>query len=254
MLEHKRKPNPRRHEVQVLDTLVAMQRHADYIGRHGYHWWTSGEVAQDRAQHLVRKFVALYGIDLHRNTRSRRKKSGAGAAILLIYRLPGKVSRTDCNERAESAVWWTLLVTDGHHPAFDRESLKDAYSVEGRFTVGPYQLVRATRPGQAKLVWTFKMLPSYYDEYRRRVIRSARGDPRERVSQLLHELYTEPGWRPIRSDVGRIVCLYRREWRKRRGRHDTFPKLPRLGYVQRLANHSARCTTALPFIETHGPA
>jgi hypothetical protein len=240
LLEHQPTPNANRHDVQVLDTLVAMQRLADYIGRHGYHWWTSGEIAQDRTQHLVRKFATLYGIDLHRNTRSRRKKSGAGAAILLIYRLPRKVTRIEFNESGKNTVWWTLLVTDGRHSAFDRESLKDAHSVEGRFTVGQYQLVRATRPGQAKPVWTFKMLPSYYDEYRQRVIRSARGDPRECVSRLLHELYTEPGWRPIRSAVGRIVCLYRREWRKRRGRHEIFPKLPRLGYVQRLANHSAR--------------
>ena len=40
------------------------------------------------------------------------------------------------------------------------------------------------------------MLPSYYDEYPQRVIRSARGDPRECVSRLLHELYTEPGGAP----------------------------------------------------------
>lgn len=216
-----------------------MQRIADYIGRHGYHWWTSGEIAQDRTQHLARKFATLYGTDLHRNTRGRRKKAGTGAAILLTYRLPRSVSRTSLNHSCNITVWWTLLVTEGRHSAFDRESLKDAHSAEGRFTVGQYQLVRATRPGQAKPVWTFKMLPSYYDEYRQRVIRSARGDPRECVSRLLHELYTEPGWRPIRSAVGRIASLYRREWRKRRGRHDSFPKLPRLGYVQRLANHSA---------------
>jgi hypothetical protein len=217
-----------------------MQRHADYIGRHGYHWWTSGEIAQDRTQHLVRKFVALYGIDLHRNTRSRRKKSGSGAAILLIYRLLGKAPRADCNGCHESTVGWTLLVTDGQHPAFHRELLKDAHSVEGRFTVGSYELIRAPRPGQAKTVWTFRMRQAYYDEYRQRVVRSARGDPRECVQRLLHELYSEPGWRPIRSAVGRIVGLYRREWRRRRGRRETFPQLPRLGYVQRLANQSAR--------------
>ena len=93
-----------------------MQRLADYIGRHGYHWWTSGEIAQDRTQHLVRKFATLYGTDLHRNTRSRRKQSGSGAAILLIYRLPRKVSRTEFNESGKNTVWWTLLVTDGRIP------------------------------------------------------------------------------------------------------------------------------------------
>lgn len=219
-----------------------MQRHADYVGRHGYHWWTSGEIAQERAQHLVRKFVTLYGIDLHRNTRSRRKKSGAGAAILLIYRLPEKVPCTERDESTGSTMGWTLLVTHGHHPAFDRESLKDAHSVEGRFTIGSYELIRAPRPGQAKTVWTFRMRQTYYEEYRRRVIRSARGDPREHVQRLLQELYSEPGWRPIRSAVGRIVGLYRREWRKRRGRRDAFPRIPRLGYVQRLPNKGARRT------------
>jgi hypothetical protein len=48
----------------VLHPLVAMQRIADYVGRHGYHWWTSGSVEEKRLPRLRAKFETLYGIAL----------------------------------------------------------------------------------------------------------------------------------------------------------------------------------------------
>jgi hypothetical protein len=79
------------------------------------------------------------------------------------------------------------------------------------------------------------MTPECYETYRGRALRSARGDPREPSQQLFRDLYGQPGFAGIRSQVGLIVGLFRREFRRRHPRSVTAPSLPRLGYVQRLA-------------------
>jgi hypothetical protein len=78
------------------------------------------------------------------------------------------------------------------------------------------------------------MTPECYETYRGRALRSARGDPREPSQQLFRDLYGQPGFAGIRSQVGLIVGLFRREFRRRHPRGEPLPTLPRLGYVQRI--------------------
>jgi len=235
-----------RHEVQILDTLVAMQRHADYV-RRGYRWWTAGAVEVARALRLVRRFEALYEVNLHRNTRRRRRKRGEGIALLLLYQLPGQ-TRYGQPDIAPSHIGWTLLVTDGECGARHREVLRDGAQRTTRLMIGPYELVRLSRHSQCTAAWSYRMSRAYYQAWRERVIRSARGDPEELPVRVLAELYREPGFAGVRSQVGHICALYRREWRRRRGIRDAFPKLPRLAYVQRLP------TTSTPLSELLGTA
>jgi hypothetical protein len=216
----------------VLHPLVAMQRIADYVGRHGYHWWISGSAHEKKLPRLQAKFSTLYGIALHRNTRSRHKRSGKGAAVFLCYREPNSSPQCDVDVSCR----WILLVAFGDHPAFAREALRDARTGQGRFHFGPYELVRATRPGSANPAWCYRMSRAYSEAYRDRVIRCARGDPSEPVDPVLRSLHTEPGWRPVRVEIGNLMALLRREWRRRRGHRAPLPTLTRLPYVQRLPN------------------
>lgn len=232
-----------RREVQILDTLVAMQRHADYV-RRGYRWWTAGAVELMRARRLVRRFKALYEVNLHRNTRRRRRKSGEGVALLLLYRLPGE-PRYGQPDAAPLHIGWTLLVTDGECDVRHREKLRDSTQDATRLMIGPYELVRLSRPGQCTAAWSYRMSRPYYQAWRERVIRSARGDPEELPGRVLAELYREPGFAGVRSQVGHICALYRREWRRRRRVRDAFPRLPRLAYVQRLPTTSTSLSELL---------
>ena len=61
------------------------------------------------------------------------------------------------------------------------------------------------------------MIRVYYKAWRAGVIRFARGDPEELPVRVLAELYREPGFAGVRSQVGHICALYRREWRRRHG-------------------------------------
>ena len=79
--------------MKTYDPLVLasrqtlMQRVADYV-RTGHTYWTTGEIAVDRAPILVRKFVRLYAVDLDRNRRFRAKQLGEADAVLLLLQTP----------------------------------------------------------------------------------------------------------------------------------------------------------------------
>ena len=222
-------------DVLVLDQVVAMQRLAD-CARRGYCWHVSGTVPLRRALPMIEKFQALYDVNAHRNTRWRHRRRGVAGAVLIVYRMmdagivAGTAGDTPC-ERLQ----WTLLLTDGSSRARHLEALQRVTDTRNTLRVGRYEMVRRTRAGQAHPAWSYRMTSSVYADYRERVIKSARGDPREPVALLLKELYTQPGFAGIRSQIGQIVSLFRREYRRRHRRGERFPSLPRLGYVQRLA-------------------
>ncbi len=243
-----------RRDVEVLDTLVAMQRHADFI-RRGYHWWTGGVVEATRALRLVRRFEVLYETNLHRNTRRRRRARGEGASLLLLYRTPIVRAFSDrCNNMSSPlCIGWTLLVSDGDCAARHREALHNARERDTRLVIGPYELVRHNRKHQSHPAWTFRMSHLYYEHWRGRVVRSARGDPHELCWHVLKDLYSEPGFAGVRSQVGHVCALYRREWRRRRNAGDAFPALPRLSYVQRLPTSSTSLKLLLKASGTHTP-
>jgi hypothetical protein len=225
-----------RRDVLVLDSVVAMQRIADCV-RRGYHWHTSGVVRPERAGALLGKFEALYAVNIHRNTRWRRRRRGVAAAVFYLYRQPvwRDDTRRSAGDAAGEALGWSLLLTDGESPARHLEALTLATEVRTSIRIGPYELVRRSRPGQSRPAWTYRMTPEYYETYRGRALRSARGDPGEPSRTLLRDLYGQPGFAGIRSQVGLIVGLFRREFRRRHPRGVMAPSLPRLGYVQRLA-------------------
>ncbi len=74
-----------------------------------------------------------------------------------------------------------------------RKSLSDATIEQGRLCVGPYEVVRATRPGSPRPMWSYRMSRAYRDAYRHRVIRCGRGDPREPVGTILRTLRGRAG-------------------------------------------------------------
>jgi len=68
-------------------------------------------------------------------------------------------------------------VTEADCAARHGEVLRDATQRETRLTIGAYELVRRSRPGQSAAAWSYQMIRVYYKAWRAGVIRSARGDP-----------------------------------------------------------------------------
>src|SRR5229473_543356 len=94
-----------------LTSVVAMQRHVDYV-RRGYHWYVTGFVPARKAERLRVKFVDRYYVDEHRNVRARRRARGEGAAVLLMYQPCSSAADRDPSPGDgvdETVVGWTLL-------------------------------------------------------------------------------------------------------------------------------------------------
>lgn len=206
-----------------------MQRLADVV-RLGYHRWTSGEVLLERAPALVEKFAALYGVGASRGERLRLKRCGIGAARLLMY-LPQRADGT-----RPAKLVWVLLVTAGDHPAGALETLRDARCAGERLRLRGYELLQLPRKDSSAPAWTWRMTADRYQKWRDGVLEAARKPWLHADRELLRRLYRVPGFAGIRSQVGHIVALWRKEWRRRRAKADPFPALPQLRYLQRLKN------------------
>ena len=228
---------PSRQSVLILDLIPAMQRHADYA-RRGYVHAVTGTVAADKALSLARKFDSIYGTNAGRREKQRAKVSGMARAVLIMYRLPrcGTFDAEVEKEADSRIVGFTLLLTEGDHPAHHLERPILITSEHARLRIGQWELVRRTRRGRELPAWTWAMRRSVYQEWRERLLRSARGDMTQTPQALLVDLYRTPGFAGARSQVGHLVVWYRRCWRRYRSKGDPFPRLPRLYYVQRLPN------------------
>mgnify|MGYP007094537061 CR=1 FL=1 len=227
-----------RTSVLILDLVPAMQRHADYA-RRGYEYAVTGSVPADKALSLARKFDALYSTAESRHGRHRAKGRGIARVVLLLYAPPGhEVLRgPDSGMQLEpDMVGFTLMSTRGDSAVHHLERPFLITDDHTRLRIGDFELLRRTRVGQARPAWTWQMRRDVYQNWRERLLRSARGDYTDTPQLLLVQLYRTPGFAGARSQVGHLVSWYRRCWRGNRGNRETFPPPPPLYYVQRPSN------------------
>jgi hypothetical protein len=197
-----------------------MQRISDWV-RVGYEHWTSGTVSRDKAAHLVRKFERNYFVAQDKNQRFKTKKMGEGCASLLLW-----VSAPD-------VLTWVLLLTAGEHPAHAAEKLKSALAPNGRISLTGYELVRHTRGSAANPSWTWRMTAANYEAWRLRILHACRAGDALTLRQAIFSLYHTPGFAQCRSQVGKLMSLFRGEWKRTRA-SQAFPAVPAyLPYVRR---------------------
>ncbi|WP_189347136.1 hypothetical protein [Undibacterium macrobrachii] len=197
-----------------------MQRAADWV-RVGYQHYAMGTVQRKKAHDLVRKFQRNYFVAQNKNERFQAKKLGDGCASLLLW------------ESAPGILTWVLLVSNGEHPAHHMEKLRNAHEPNGRLVLTGYELVRHTRRGSSKPSWTWRMQISNYEAWRIRVIQTCRNGNDQKIRQTIHSLYHTPGFSQCRSQVGKLMALFKAEWARSRP-SAAFPDVPTiLPYVRR---------------------
>ncbi len=132
----------------------------------GYVFYTAGQCPPEKAEKLARKFHELYGIGCTPAQRITRKSKGLANAILVMYwpanlpadqpaKNPADLPTIQLGEidPGNQKVSWLLLVTEGHGPVHEQESLRCVTDKPNLVFLG-YELVRHHVRG--KLTWTFR--------------------------------------------------------------------------------------------------
>lgn len=208
----------------MTDRSLLMQRLGDCI-THGYPLWISGGVSENKVDSLVRRFDLNYQFLADRNERARRKRAGLGNAKLLLW-----------HDAAAGRVLWWLFVTPvdiGTHAAHRLEKLVDSRKKEGRVCFQGFELVTLPKKGQEGERLTWRMGERKYAAWRDSIIETVRSRNIRELNRMLYGLFSSPGFGGIRSQIGKLVKLYRAEV-KRSGLNEAPPPPKTLRYVRRL--------------------
>lgn len=209
---------------------LVMQRLMDAV-THGYSFWESGSVSIERSPKLVQKFELNFQTNADRNLRFRRKRAGLGNAKLVLW-------------RDKEVIFWFLLVTppnSGLHAAHSLERLKGAFKPGERIEIDGFELVRLPKKGAGRkgTCLTWRMEEKKYQGWRDSIIDSVRKGSSQKLDELLRKLWSNPGFYGVRSQVGKLVALYRAEC-QRASRKDAPTPPRRLPYVRRMSNYGDR--------------
>ncbi|KUZ77605.1 hypothetical protein WI38_27915 [Burkholderia ubonensis] len=197
--------------VVIKDRAALMQRLMDAVIQ-GYHSYTSGTVKTERVHALCEKFSERYLVALNRNQLAYRRAKGLGNARLILADLG------DPN----SLHWW-LLVTDGAHPAREREKgsrktredLKDALKPGERIHVSGYELLKMAHAkavgGGVRLTWRMTDETKRQWRYQIRVaVRARHAD--DAVARVTRLMYKAPRFDSIKAQVDKLADFLRAEW------------------------------------------
>jgi hypothetical protein len=89
------------------------------------------------------------------------------------------------------------------------------------------------------------MSETTYAGWRSRIIELVRHRAVSEAGATLASLYGTPGFAGARRQVGKILTLFKAEWRRAALPHDKFPSPLKLRYLQRLHNRGKRLSHLL---------
>ncbi len=201
---------------------VLMQAILDAVV-HGYTHHVSGGTPLPKLKHTIDVFALNYMAFADRHERARRKRHGLGNTRALLL------------ARGDRVEWWLLATSPdaGKHPVHETDNLSDAHQPGQRIVIDGYEIVRVPKPGSSTSKLTWRMTDRKCQGLRDYIIETVRSRSHSQMHKMLYQLYSTPGFAGIRSQVGKLVALYRAEV-KRSGIKDA-PRPPRhLHYLRRI--------------------
>jgi hypothetical protein len=208
-----------KYKTQLMEYILLL------VSRGGYRYWTSGVVPLKKWQAFELKMIDRYQIDRDEQQRYRARKKGLANTQLLAY--PRLIEK----ETVMIDFW---LIVDTHSPdclVWQLEKLTDIEKT--RITIGlDYELVQTPRKGKPPQ-WTWRMIESRYQEWRKDIQEAIRKRKNMRLRQLHHELIRVPGFHEIRRQAFALQSFLRSEWIRSRGRNEEVPARAFVSFVGR---------------------
>jgi hypothetical protein len=216
----------------ILSQTVAMQALMDAVIA-GYTVYTSGIIDVPKAKSLFSKFDENYRPFVDRNERARRIRRGLGNTKMVLF----------YDDDLDKVRWWLLATptASGANAVHRSEKMKDVFSSDQRIIIEGHELVRVPKKESASCKLTWRMIEEEYKSKREDIIATVRGKSHYQMHVLLLKLFTHPGFAGIRSQIGHLIALYRREV-KRASLTDAPSPPTKLLYVRRIPHKGISLT------------
>lgn len=190
---------------------AALSRITDSIPK-GYHRYTAGVVAPEKAERMIRKLHERHAVGATPAQRLTRKKHGKANALLAVWWPDGATQ-----------VHWCMLFTSGELDA--HEQLRDVAAKERLVWLG-YELVR--HPTRGSTSWTWRRPKAEMTEHYMLLDDALRKRHYGAVAEHLVRIANQPGFHGVREQSW-ALCQH-----ARKGGY--AGDLPHLFYVEKVSH------------------
>lgn len=213
-------------KIWVFDHKAAfMQRLADYV-RTGHQAYIQGTTETAKIFPTWEKLVQNNPVFNDRLKAFRAREKGEPTGRLLLYQ----------NQKHPEKIHWFLLIhgTTDQLPA--GEKWQHAEDPHHRIQFTGYELVRVTKEGASKPVWTWKYSQEKFQELRDYMVMAIRSRRDQDLKVLAESLFGTMGFSGSREQAKSLTKLAKDEWKRRRP-GETMPDMPLgFGWIRRKAD------------------
>lgn len=187
--------------IRRISFLQSIQKAAT----NGYWYYETGVVSVYKLADFIEKFEHKYLVNQSPQQCWRNKKRGNANAKLFIYP----------NEEDANGVtfFWVMMLTPGHHIAYDTEQLKDLRKRSERLTFGSYELVQKPKHN-GKESFTFRLTKHAYDYYINALRRAVRSKQVSKINHVKKQIEMLSGFAGVRVQRKQMITHYRAELKR----------------------------------------
>ena len=197
---------------RFMSAMVAIQQ---LVAREFY-YHTGGVIPLDRAERVVKKFAALYGVDESRAADQARRRRGEARTRLVLWPDGGGLG-------------FILIATDGPGAVKEHERLQDAREARQRVRIREYELAMLPRRGDVPR-WTWRVELDRYRDLIDEGCRYARREDQSAAVEFIRRLQRWPGFNGVRTQQRAILAAMRHD--ARRAGRPPLPVVERLPWVR----------------------
>jgi hypothetical protein len=217
---------------RLLPNFLTLCQRIQDCSTKGFRLYVTGQIDPEKWPKFEAKMVSAYELDMSDSTRSKRRKKGESVARLYACPVPG------------GAIQWVMMVTEGAGRIHSKEDLQHIET--NRLEIGGFELVHDG------VGWTWKMTAARFKYWKDRILTIAKRPPERRkivinpdtlrqhdaeIETVMDTLYSSPGFRLVRRQVGQLVAHANASWtRFRPSSGPSIRKRSYLPYVRRLPN------------------
>ena len=202
-----------------------MQRIADYV-RTGHQAYIQGATDTPKMHTTWERLALANPVFDDKLKAFRAREKGLPTGRLLMYQ----------NTNAPEKIHWILLI----HGRTDQLPLGEkwghAEDSQSRVQFTGYELLRVTKEGVSKPVWTWRYNTQRYQDIRYSMVQAIRSNRDQDLKNLIETIFGTMGFSGSREQAKSLVQLMKGEWKLRRSGQD-LPETPKLlGWVRRKAD------------------